>query len=1043
MGKFKSWRIVSLLVWIIVASVILVTMPDLEKLVRDKGQVEIPYSAQSEVAKRMLNTMKENGEDAFEVIAVYNSGNKQPITDNQQNQITSVIQRLKKQEKKLGIEEIKSFLDNEELKKQLISKDHTTILIPITIKKNQRTMAEVTSKLEQEMKIDNMKMYLTGNELIMEDFITSTQEGVHKTEIIAIIFIIAVLILIFRSPIIPAISLLTVGLSYFISMGVIAHLVDTFNYPFSNFTQVLLIVVLFGIGTDYNILLFTRFKEELTIQEDTYLAVKATYKAAGKTIVYSSIAVFIGFIALIMAEFQVYRATSAVAIGVAVLLLVLMTLNPVFMIGLGNKMFWPVKNLEGHKNNRIWGAFAKYAVTKPIFVMIVVMVLCIPIALQYTGVLNYNDLLEVDDSFSSKKGVKVIEQHFSAGFSSPVTVVMQGNEKWDTPMNLKLLDELAVTMSNIKGVSGVYSSTRPAGEEIKELYIYDQAKELQTGLGDAKNGIGEINNGLSNAGEQLENHDSADLANVKKLVAGTEEAKNGVVAIGKAVGQINQGMENGAHGAGVIENGIADLRGNVEKVSYSMKELQAGYTQVANGLNAQDEKFKQLQNAIEGVKKGYVQIENMTIKLIETHPEMKEDQNVQQILGITNTMKQQLDVLLHNVKEMIPSFQTAMNAFGEANQTFKQINEGFSQVANGAQRLQEGASTLGSSLGEGKQGSTVLTQKLNEIGTGLTQINGGQKELVVGLDNLQKQMKELKSGMSKSTEGLESVNEGLSSAQKYLQKLGESPASKVFYIPQEMVGNQTFQQGLNMYMSKNRKMTQMTVMLDVDPYSEKAMPIVQNINQQMNNELTSSVLKNVQITIGGQSSKNVELKNISSNDFLRTAAIMLCGIGIILICITRSIWQPIMIIGALVLTYYVSLGLSELISKYVLGVEHVSWNVPFFSFIMIVALGVDYSIFFLMRYRESGEHLGTALIESACHIGGVVISAAIILGGTFAALIPSGVLSLVQVAMTVIIGLSVLSLIMLPLLLPALMSLVYRFYREGNIEAIQDENIDM
>ena len=79
---------------------------------------------------------------------------------------------------------------------------------------------------------------------------------------------------------------------------------------------------------------------------------------------------------------------------------------------------------------------------------------------------------------------------------------------------------------------------------------------------------------------------------------------------------------------------------------------------------------------------------------------------------------------------------------------------------------------------------------------------------------------------------------------------------------------------------------------------------------------------------------------------------MLIGIGIILIVITRSIMQPLFIIGSLLLTYWASLGLGEWISKQVLGVDLLSWNVPFFSFIMIVALGVDYSIFLMMRYRE-------------------------------------------------------------------------------------------
>jgi putative drug exporter of the RND superfamily len=58
---------------------------------------------------------------------------------------------------------------------------------------------------------------------------------------------------------------------------------------------------------------------------------------------------------------------------------------------------------------------------------------------------------------------------------------------------------------------------------------------------------------------------------------------------------------------------------------------------------------------------------------------------------------------------------------------------------------------------------------------------------------------------------------------------------------------------------------------------------------------------------------------------------------------------------------------------------------------MIVALGVDYSIFWIMRYNELEGDLATRMINASRHIGGVVLSAALILRGTFAALIPSGV----------------------------------------------------
>ena len=88
-----------------------------------------------------------------------------------------------------------------------------------------------------------------------------------------------------------------------------------------------------------------------------------------------------------------------------------------------------------------------------------------------------------------------------------------------------------------------------------------------------------------------------------------------------------------------------------------------------------------------------------------------------------------------------------------------------------------------------------------------------------------------------------------------------------------------------------------------------------------------------------------------------------------------------------------------------------------------MALGVDYSIFLMVRFKdEPMPDLKDRMLNAATAIGTVVISAAIILSGTFAALIPSGVTTLIQVALGVIFGLIIL-VIILPLTLSSLISL--------------------
>ncbi|WP_142951937.1 MMPL family transporter [Bacillus thuringiensis] len=1023
MSKLKNWRSLSFLLWIVITITMIVTMPNMDKLVKEKGHITIPNTEQSSIADKMIREMDKDGTEKYDVIAVFNSGSKAALTTEQKDEIIKAINALQNEKEQLGIKEVVSHLDNKDLEKQLISKDNTTILTQISVDKKHGEISKIANGLHNKIKPKGVKTYLTGSDLIAGDFLTSSQEGVKKTEVISIIFILVVLIIVFRSPIVPIVSLLTVGVSYLVSMGIIAHLVDQFNFPFSNFTQVFVVVVLFGVGTDYNILLYTRFKEELSKQENAFLATKETFKSAGKTVLYSGIAVLIGFASLALASFKLYQSTSAVAIGVAVLLLVLTTLNPFFMVLLGKGMFYPVKTFKGHEDSRLWGFLAKNSVVRPFAALIIVFVISIPFLMKYSNTLNYNDLFEVDNKYESKKGINVIEEHFPPGFSSPSTLVIQSDNKLDEASSLQTLDELTDKILKVKGVSEVYSPTRPTGERIKELYINKQAGELNTGLGDANGGIKDINDGLTAAKDKMGSKDSNSLANVQKLIDGTNEAKNGVTALGTALHQLSSGINDGAQGAQQIEGGLTSVNENINVLSNATSQLHAGYAQLEKGLSSYDQYFGSISQAIDGAKKGYEQIEVLMTNFIQTKPELANDPNILQTIGIAKEAQKQLGVLSNELNQLATHHKAAMGSFKEANQSLLKVDNGLKEMNNGVTKLQKGAADLKNGLDEGASGSKQIANKSSELQTGLTKINDGQGQLLTGLKDLQEQMGQLQSGLSKSTEGLEKISNGLGDAQKYLGELNESKSSEKFYIPKEVLEGEDFQKALNTYMSHDRKTAKMTIILDVNPYSKEAMPIIEEINKTIDGTLNGTELKSTKKAIGGTTARNVDLKEVTGQDFLRTATIMLIGIAVVLLVITRSFLNTIFIIGSLILAYFASLGISEQISTHILNVESLSWNVPFFSFIMIVALGVDYSIFVMMRYNELEGDPATKIVNASRHIGGVVLSAALILGGTFAALIPSGVLTLIQVASVVGVALLLLAIIVMPILIPALIGL--------------------
>ena len=124
-----------------------------------------------------------------------------------------------------------------------------------------------------------------------------------------------------------------------------------------------------------------------------------------------------------------------------------------------------------------------------------------------------------------------------------------------------------------------------------------------------------------------------------------------------------------------------------------------------------------------------------------------------------------------------------------------------------------------------------------------------------------------------------------------------------------------------------------------------------------------------------------------------------------------------------------------------------SWNVPFFSFVVIAALGVDYSIFLMTRFKEYPDSdPKEAIVLAARNVGGVVMSAALILAGTFATLYPSNLHILMELAICVVTGLFLLSVILLPIVIPALISSAESISRKRDskvkISAIDKETIN-
>ncbi|TDO09307.1 RND superfamily putative drug exporter [Bacillus subtilis] len=869
--KFK-WAIAAVILALTVA--LSLFSPNLTELANQKGQAQLPADAVSERANAIL---KQAGEDNNSISVVFTLDHA--LKKETEDQLRTMVDKIKKID---GVEEVTSPLTAEkEVKDQLISKDKKTVLIPVTITGSDKKAEKIADDIYKIVP-DDLTAYITGASLINQDFAHSSEEGLKKTEVITVCLIIGLLLIVFRSVVTPFIPIVIVGFSYLISQSILGILVYNVDFPISTFTQTFLVAILFGIGTDYCILLLTRFREELANGHDKKEAALIAYRTGGKTLFISGFAVLIGFSALGFAKFAIFQSAVGVAVGVGILMIILYTLLPLFMVTLGEKLFWPSKKVLSHSDNKLWAFLGRHSVVRPFLFIVITVVITLPFILTYDDQISFDSTAEISSDYKSIKALKAIKDGFGEGKAFPINVVVKGDKDLTTADTIPYLGNISKAIEKVDHVDSVMTITQPTGEKIKDLYIDKQLGSVSDGLDKTVKGIADVQSGLTD-----------------------------------------------------IENGLNQMAGQTGSASNSSSGGSLG--DAADGL-------------------------------------------------------------------------------GKINQQLQLVGKQISQTGNTAQTVQQ---------------LTAISGQLGQIQIGLEQANQQLSGQQAQAGTLVESLKKLAEGVKSANDGLTKITDGITASSDMLEDMSKSSAVRDtgIFIPDQVMKDKDFKKSIDQYSFADGKGVQLSVVLDSNPYSEQAITTINQIKKAVANEVDGTSLEDVQIVYGGVTSMNADLKELSTTDFSRTMVIMIIGLFIVLTILFRSMIMPIYMIASLLLTYYTSISITELIFVNGLGNAGVSWAVPFFSFVILIALGVDYSIFLLDRFKEE-VHMGIeqGVIRSMSKMGSVIITAAIILAGTFAAMMPSGVNTLMQVASVIIIGLLLYGLVILPLFIPAIIAT----FGEGN-----------
>jgi putative drug exporter of the RND superfamily len=175
----------------------------------------------------------------------------------------------------------------------------------------------------------------------------SQQSGNKAQQIVflaTLVLILVLLLIIFRSPIIAVMPLLVIGLVSQVATGLIADVNKALGLNADSSVTTILIVVLFGIGTDYILFLMFRYRERLRLGEDKKEAMIQSVTRVGEVIASAAGVVIVAFLALVLSSLSIFRSLGpTLAIAVAVTLVAGLTLVPAIVSLLGPRVFWPSK----------------------------------------------------------------------------------------------------------------------------------------------------------------------------------------------------------------------------------------------------------------------------------------------------------------------------------------------------------------------------------------------------------------------------------------------------------------------------------------------------------------------------------------------------------------------------------------------------------------------------------------------------------------------------------------------------------------------------
>ncbi len=279
--------------------------------------------------------------------------------------------------------------------------------------------------------------------------------------------------------------------------------------------------------------------------------------------------------------------------------------------------------------------------------------------------------------------------------------------------------------------------------------------------------------------------------------------------------------------------------------------------------------------------------------------------------------------------------------------------------------------------------------------------------------------------LAKAVDGAGQIASGATLATKEVASILSDPVgrralNRLLINAETVRDNPELLDSFAVYITPDGRRSRIELAQSAQLFSAEALDQVETIRRRLHDYLEEEDVMKVSALVTGANAGAADTRALTRRDQIQTWFVVPIGVFIVLIVALRDPLACLNLVLTMILTYLVSLGITHFAFVSILGDDGLDWKVPYFLFVLLVAVGVDYNVFLMSRLREESNTLGlrAGIIRAVSQTGGLITSAAAITAVSFASFLFSPLSSLRQLGFALVVGIVVDALLVRPLLVP-------------------------